>query len=163
MLNCFLKNGANGEIIAITRRTTSKTRVRLPKTFPPKDEVDERHVHRAGFPDVTVGVFHIYPLHEGQMGAVEEERNLHVLPLVRECRCDPLTGDGDKSANTQTKNQQAYRPDLGLRTAIARLLERLPQHGQDRRGGCVPRLIGESPQHCPQCSSSYGRPFLIAW
>ena len=86
-------------------------------------EYDDRHITRADLPFATIGVFHIHP--SISHGAAKQDLQNAIMPLVTLYRCDAITGDANKSANTCSKLQHVYNPANGLVNILMRAYQRL--------------------------------------
>ena len=86
-------------------------------------EYDDRHITRADLPFATIGVFHIRP--SISHGAAREDLQNEIMPLVTLYRCDAITGDANKSANTYSKLQHVFNPANGLVNILMRAYQRL--------------------------------------
>ena len=82
-----------------------------------------RHITRAELPFATIGVFHIHP--SLSHGAAKEDLQNEIMPLVTLYRCDAITGDANKSANTYSKLQHVYNPTNGLVNILTRAYKEL--------------------------------------
>ena len=95
-------------------------------------EYDDRHITKADLPFATIGVFHIHP--SISHGAAREDLQNEIMPLVTLYRCDAITGDANKSANTYSKLQHVFNPANGLVNILMRAYQRLWNetfHGMD--------------------------------
>ena len=95
----------------------------LPKsTNKPLLEFDNRHVTRADLPFATIGVFHIHP--SISHGAAREDLQNQIMSLVTLYRCDAITGDANKSANTYSKLQHVFNPANGPVNILVKAYQR---------------------------------------
>ena len=86
-------------------------------------QYDDRRITRADLPFATIGVFHIHP--SLSHGAAKEDLQTEIMPLVTLYRCDAITGDANKSANTYSKLQHVYNSTNGLVNILMRTYQRL--------------------------------------
>ena len=101
-------HGRDKEIVARHIEQSDEFRGMIPKSSDkPHREYDDRHITRADLPSATIGVFHIHP--SLSHGAAKEDLQNEIMPLVTLYRCDAITGDVNKSANTYSKLQHVYK------------------------------------------------------
>ena len=118
--------------MAETRRSSFSisSRVMIPKSSNKSlHEYDDCHITRADLPFATIGVFHIYP--SISHGAAREDLQNEIMPLVTLYRCDAITGDANKSANTYSKLQHVFNPANGLVNILMRAYQRLWNETKD--------------------------------
>ena len=117
-------HGRDKEIVVLHIEQSDEFRGMVPKSSDkPYYEYDDRHITRADLPFATIGVFHIHP--SLSHGAAKEDLQNEVMPLVTLYRCDAITGDANKSANTYSKLQHDYNPTNGLVNILMRACQRL--------------------------------------
>ena len=117
-------HGRNKEIVVIHIEQSDEFRGVFPKSSNDSLlEVDSRHVTRVDLPFATIGVFHIHP--SISHGAVRDDFQSEIMPLVTLYKCDAITGDANKSANTYSKLQQVYNPANGLMNILMKAYQRL--------------------------------------
>ena len=106
-------HGRDKEIVVLHIEQSDEFRGMIPKSSNKSlHEYDDRHITRADLPFATIGVFHIHP--SISHGAAKEDLQNAIMPLVTLYRCDAITGDANKSANTYSKLQHVYNPANGL-------------------------------------------------
>ena len=116
--------GRNKEIVVLHIEQSEEFRGMIPKSSDKSHrEFDDRHITRADLPFATIGVFHIHP--SISHGAVREDLQNEIMPLVTLYRCDAITGDANKAANTYSKLQHVYNPANGLVNILMRTYQRL--------------------------------------
>ena len=117
-------HGRNKEIVVIHIEQSDEFRGVFPKSCNDSLlEFDSRHVTRADLPFATIGVFHTHP--SISHGAARDDIQTEIMPLVTLYKCDAITGDANKSANTYSKLQQAYNPANGLMNILMKAYQRL--------------------------------------
>ena len=95
-------HGRDKEIVVLHIEQSDEFRGMIPKSSNKSlHEYDDRHIMRADLPFATIGVFHIHP--SISHGAAREDLQNEIMPLVSLYRCDAITGDANKSANTYSK------------------------------------------------------------
>ena len=117
-------HGRDKEIVVLHIKQSDEFRGMIPKSSDKSfHEYDDRHITRADLPFATIGVFHIHP--SLSHGAAKEDIQNEIMPLVTLYRCDAITGDANKSANTYSKLQHVYNPTNGLANILMRAYQRL--------------------------------------
>ena len=117
-------HGRDKEIVVLHIEQSDEFRGMIPKSSDKSYyEYDDRHITRADLPFATIGVFHIHP--SLSHGAAKEDLQNEIMPLVTLYRCDAITGDANKSANTYSKLQHVYNPTNGLVNILMRAYQRL--------------------------------------
>ena len=117
-------HGRDKEIVVLHIEQTDEFRGMIPKSSDKSYyEYDDRHITRADLPFATIGVFHIHP--SLSHGAAKEDLQNEIMPLVTLYRCDAITGDANKSANTYSKLQHVYNPTNSLVNILMRAYQRL--------------------------------------
>ena len=117
-------HGRNKEIVVIHIEQSDEFRGVFPESSNDSLlEFDSRHVTRADLPFATIGVFHIHP--SISHGAARDDFQTEIMPLVTLYKCDAITGDANKSANTYSKLQQVYNPANGLMNILMTAYQRL--------------------------------------
>ena len=117
-------HGRDKEIVVLHIEQSDEFRGMIPKSSNKSlHEYDDRHITRADLPFATIGVFHIHP--SLSHGAAKEDLQNEIMPLVTLYRCDAVTGDANKSANTYSKLQHVYNPANGLVNILMRAYQRL--------------------------------------
>ena len=126
-------HGRDKEIVVLHIEQSDEFRGMIPKSSNKSlHEYDDRHIARADLPFSTIGVFHIHP--SISHGAAKEDLQNEIMPLVTLYRCDAITGDANKSANTYSKLQHVFNPANGLVNILMRAYQRLWNetfHGMD--------------------------------
>ena len=98
-------HGRDKEIVVLHIEQSDEFRGMIPKSSDKSYyEYNDRHI----IPFATIGVFHIHP--SLSHGAAKEDLQNEIMPLVTLYRCDAITGDANKSANTYSKLQHVYNP-----------------------------------------------------
>ena len=116
--------GRDKEIIVLQIEQSDEFRGMIPKsTNKSLLKFDDRHVTRADLPFATIGVFHIHP--SISHGAARDDFQKEIMPLVTLYRCDAITGDANKSANTYSKLQQVFNPANGLMNILMKAYQKL--------------------------------------
>ena len=119
-----LGHGRDKEIVVLHIEQSEEFRGMIPKsTDKSLLKFDDRHVTRADLPFATIGVFHIHP--SISHGAARDDFQKEIMPLVTLYRCDAITGDANKSANTYSKLQQVFNPANGLMNILMKAYQRL--------------------------------------
>ena len=117
-------HGRDKEIVVLHIEQSDEFRGMIPKSSNKSlHEYDDRHITREDLPFATIGVFHIHP--SISHGAAKEDLQNAIMPLVTLYRCDAITGDANKSANTYSKLQHVYNPANGLVNILMRAYQRL--------------------------------------
>ena len=117
-------HGRDKEIVVLHIAQSDEFRGMIPKSSDKSYcEYDDRHITRADLPFATIGVFHIHP--SLSHGAAKEDLQNEIMPLVTLYRCDAITGDANKSANTYSKLQHVYNPTNGLVNILMRAYQSL--------------------------------------
>ena len=131
-----------------------------------KESVHPGPFGRADLPFATIGVFHIHP--SISHGAAGEDLQNEIMPLVTLYRCDAITGDANKSANTYSKLQHVFNPANGLVNILMREYQRLWNETKDlplvdrmefaMETSCALKSIVRH-HLCMKCGSGYDRTF----
>ena len=117
-------HGRDKEIVVLHIEQSDEFRGVIPKSSDESfHEYGDRHRTVADLPFATIGVFHIHP--SLSHGAAKEDLQNESMPLVTLYRCDAITGDANKSANTYSKLQHVYNPTNGLVNILMRTYQRL--------------------------------------
>ena len=117
-------HGRDKEIVVLHIEQSDEFRGMIPKSSNKSlHEYDDHHITRADLPFATIGVFHIHP--SISHGAAKEDLQNAIMPLVTLYRCDAISGDANKSANTYSKLQHVYNPANGLVNILMRAYQRL--------------------------------------
>ena len=123
-------HGRDKEIVGLHIEQSDEFRGMIPKSSNKSlHEYDDRHITRADLPFATIGVFHIHP--SISHGAAREDLQNEIMPLVTLYRCDAITGDANKSANTYSKLQHVFNPANGLVNILMRAYQRLWNETKD--------------------------------
>ena len=123
-------HGRDKEIVVLHIEQGDEFRGMIPKSSNKSlHEYDDRHITRADLPFATIGVFHIHP--SISHGAAREDLQNEIMPLVTLYRCDAISGDANKSANTYSKLQHAFNPANGLVNILMRAYQRLWNEPKD--------------------------------
>ena len=123
-------HGRDKEIVVLHIEQSDEFRVMIPKSSNKSlHEYDDRHITRADLPFATIGVFHIHP--SISHGAAREDLQNEIMPLVTLYRCDAITGDANKSANTYSKLQHVFNPANGLVNILMKACQRLWNETKD--------------------------------
>ena len=123
-------HGRDKEIVVLHIEQSDEFRGMIPKSSNKSlHEYDDRYTTRADLPFAIIGVFRIHPsiIH----GAAREDLQNEIMPLVSLYRCDAITGDANKSANTYSKLQHVFNPANGLVNILMRAYQRLWNETKD--------------------------------
>ena len=160
-------HGRDKEIVVLHIEQSDEFRGMIPKSSNKSlQEYDDRRITRADLPFATIGVFHIHP--SISHGAARKDLQNEIMPLVTLYRCDAITGDANKSANTSSKLQHVFNPANGLVNILMRAYQRLWNETKDlplvdrmEYAMETSRTLKSIVRHhlCMKCGSGYDRTF----